>query len=210
MDNEFFRRFLFYIVAPLLYKILNRFYKSFVVTIFLIWVNPLVISGIKGLFSHYPEEAHIEWFATMNPLTTLYCFMLGATLFMAVKEGREGVYAFFIGLVLIMTSFSRYPYEFLFTLLILIAVVSMPLVNNKKVQKYILYVSKGTFALYLIHPLVLKVARKILERIGVRNVILSGICLFILCIVASYTVYYLVIYKIEQYCYQKERRHSLE
>lgn len=200
----------FYIAAPFLYKILNRFYKSFLVTIFLLWANPLFISGINRLFSHYPEDAHIEWFATMNPLTVLYCFMLGATLFMAVKEGKEGRYAIFIGIVLIMTSFGTYPYELLFTLLILVAVVSMPLINNSKMQKYISYVSKGTFALYLIHPLVLKVARGILKRIGIQNVILSEIYLFSLCIIVSYAIYYLIIYKIEQYCYQKGFRHPLE
>lgn len=188
----------FYIMAPFLYKALNRFYKVFFTTIILLWANPLLISAIKQLFANYPEDAHIEWFATMNPLTELYCFMLGMTLFMALKEGVETLYVFIVSILLIMTGFSKYSYELIFTLLILNAVSLKPFTHNLKICKWLICISKGTFTLYLIHPLVLKVVPGLLERMGMHNELLLKICLYILSVMGAYLVHYLIINKIER------------
>lgn len=116
----------FYILAPILYKTLNKFYKAFSVTMILILANPFVISKMQTLLSFYPEDAHIEYFSSMNPLTNLYCFMLGITLFMAIKEEKEYFYILMIGIFMCVTRFSWYQYEFLFVILILVAVKFTP------------------------------------------------------------------------------------
>lgn len=68
---------IFYLIAPFLYKLVRRFYHSFCIWIAFLIGTPYLARGIQKLLAYYPEEAHIEWFASMNPLTELYCFLGG-------------------------------------------------------------------------------------------------------------------------------------
>lgn len=193
----------FYLLAPFLYRWMNRFYKSMMVLAVFLFCNPYLVSGIQNIFSGYPEDAHIEWFASMNPFTELYCFLLGAVLFVAIKEKRQTIYLIIVAFTLAVTALSWYQYELLFVLFIAISVLSDPITENEKVCKWISMISRGSFALYLIHPVVLEVAPMIWRRIGIRNRWIYAAYLYVLCIGAAYLLYYGLIIKLEKWASDK-------
>ena len=192
----------FYILAPYLYRIMNRFYKSMIILVIFLFSRPYLVLWIQNVFSQYPEDAHIEWFAKMNPLTELYCFLLGAVLFMAIKEKRQNIYQLIVAIILVITALSWYQYELLFVLLLGISVSSNPITENKKICKWISMISGGSFTVYLIHPMVLRLAPTIWEKIGIGNRWLYMAFLYVLCIGVAYT-YYGFITKIEKWVSDK-------
>lgn len=93
----------------------------------LVIVNPYIIQEIIKYFSpFFPVESHIEWFAALNPLTEMYNFFFGITLYFAVKDHKENIYFLILSSVLITTKFSWHPYEIFFTIL-LIFLIKVPL-----------------------------------------------------------------------------------
>lgn len=180
----------FYLLAPYLYKIMNRFYKSILILIVFLFSRPHLVSWIQNIFSGYPEEAHIEWFASMNPLTELYCFLLGAVLFVAIKEKKQNIYLIIVSIALAVTALSWYQYELVFVLFVAIAVSFAPITENEKVCKWISMISGGSFALYLIHPMVLEIAPAIGRKIGIDDQWAFAIYLYALCIGVAYILYY--------------------
>lgn len=74
----------FYITAPWLYKMLKNFYLGVVGTIIFLFGRTFAAKIIQLWLSDYPVEAHIEWFSLSNPVTQLYCFLLGITLYLAI------------------------------------------------------------------------------------------------------------------------------
>lgn len=193
----------FYILAPYLYRIMNKFYKGMILLAVFLFGRPYLVSWIKNIFAEYPKEANIEWFANMNPLAELYCFLLGAVLFVAIREGKQNIYLTIITIVLAVTSLSWYQFDLLYVLFVAIAVSFNPLVKNEKICKWISLISGGSFALYLIHPMVLEVAPIIWNKIGINNQWLYAIYLYILCIGAAYVIYYGLIIKIEKWANDK-------
>lgn len=193
----------FYILAPYLYRIINQFYKGISLLIILLFGRPYLASWIQNTFSGYPEEAHIEWFANMNPLTELYCFLLGAVLFLAIKQEKQNIYLIMITIILAVTAFSWYQYEFLFVLLVATGVLSKPVTQNEKACKWISRISGGSFALYLIHPMVLKIAPAILDCLSIRHHRVYAACLYVLCIGAAYLLYYGLIIRLEKWASKK-------
>lgn len=189
----------FYILAPYLYRIMKNFYISIFFLTVALFSRSYLVSWIQNIFSGYPEEAHIEWFASMNPLTEFYCFLLGAVLFVAIKEKKQNIYQGMVAIVLTITALSWYPYELLFVLFIGISVLSNPATDNNKICKYISRISEGSFALYLIHPMVLRIAPIIGRKIGIENRWLYMIYLYALCIGVTYILYYKFIVRIEKY-----------
>lgn len=193
----------FYILAPYLYKFMSTFYRGMLILIAFLVSRPYLVSWIQNIFSGYPEDAHIEWFAGMNPLTELYCFLLGAVLFVAIREKKQGIYQTIVFITLVVTVLSWYQYELLFVLFIGAAVSFDPITENEKIGKWISMIGGGSFALYLIHPMVLEVAPMIWRKIGVNNQWLCAAYLYVLCIGAAYILYYGFIIKIERWAAHK-------
>lgn len=189
----------FYILAPYLYRIMNKFYTGVILLAVFLFGRPYLASWIINIFAGYPKEANIEWFAYMNPLAELYCFLLGAVLFVAIKERKQSIYLTIITMVLIVTDLSWHQFDLLFVLFVAIAVFSDPIVKNEKICKWISWISGGSFALYLIHPMVLEAAPIVWRRIGIDNQWLYAIYLYVLCIGATYILYYGFIIKIEKW-----------
>ena len=104
---------------------------------------------------------------------------------------------FTIGM-LVVNKLTVYPYELLFMLIILAAVSFDPIIENRVLLKVISIISKGSFALYLIHPMILQIATKVWNRIGISNVILQTVYLYVTCIGVSYMLYYGIIIRIEK------------
>lgn len=195
----------FYIVAPVLHKLIDKFYKALIVLIIFLYSRNVMVSYMYTLLiDKYPEEAHIEYFIEMNPLSVFHCFLLGIALFLAIKEMKTTLAALLISGILVVTGFGWYPYELFFTLLILIAVQLPAAVKNRKINNIIMYISQGSFCLYLIHPLVL---RELPVWLWKLNISVSGIgytfLLYLACIAASYLLYYGIIQKIEVKIAQK-------
>lgn len=121
----------------------------------------------------------------------------GATLFIAIKEKKQNIFGFFITGVLIVTKLTVYPYELLFILVILIAVSFESTIKNEMMLKVISIISRGSFALYLIHPIVLQIATRVWNKAN-NSTILYAIYLYVMCIAISYILYYGVVIKIER------------
>ena len=83
--------FVFYLAAPFLHKFLKNFYRSFSFTVIMMFFTSRIASLIIRLLSVYSEISHVEDFAYLNPLTELYCFMMGATLCLAIKENKSAL-----------------------------------------------------------------------------------------------------------------------
>lgn len=199
----------FYIVAPFLYRLMKRFWRAFVVTYVGLLATPHIINGVAYMFASYPAESYIEGFCLMNPISELYCFLLGATLFIAIKENKQALYGFFVVLALVLKQCTWYKYELCFVLLVLVAVSFDsvtgigPDVVRDKLASLVTFVSRGSFALYLIHPLALPVAPMVWDVLGIQNNVLYTIYLYLVACVASYVVYYLLIAKAEKWAEKK-------
>ena len=187
----------FYLVAPLLFNIMKKFYRSFTILIISMLGTPHLVSWIQHLLSKYPEEAHIELFSSMNPLVVLYCFLLGCVLFVAIKENKQNVYTFTIVIALLTTSISWYQYELLFVLFLMLAIFLAPITDNKMIVYIISLLSDGSFALYLLHPILLWLASLTWKVIGVNNNKLYAIFLYIFSVCIAYVIYHYFIRKVE-------------
>lgn len=122
----------------------------------------------------------------------------GVTLFIAIKEKKQSIFAFLIMGILIIKRLMVYPYELLLILIRLIIVSFDSIVKNKKILIIITVISEGSFALYLIHPIVLQMAIKMWSKASANSVVLYAAYLYVVCIVTSYMVYYGIIAKIER------------
>ena len=188
----------FYIIAPFLYRCMKKFYRAFLFLFVFIMGTEYIAITIQNILSIYPSEAHIERFATMNPLTELYCFLLGCTLFISIKENKQFLYAMILVITMIVKSFTWYAYEMLFTLWILLSVSFKPIFRKEIVCRIIVLSSKGSFMLYLVHPIILRIAPILREQLCIKNKFIYAIFLYISCIGVSYVLYYLIIQRSER------------
>lgn len=188
----------FYLLAPWIYRIIKNTYVGMAVVFLAMISRPWMIETIKRTFSNYPEEAHIEWFASMNPLTELYCFLLGAVLYIAIRESRQYLYLLVLLLGLIVSSVDWYKFEIVFVVLAALSVLCKNITSNTTISKFISWLSNGSFTLYLIHPLVLVIAKRNWYKLGIENETIHGIVLYACCIAVSYFMHYCVISRIEK------------
>ncbi|WP_027218040.1 acyltransferase family protein [Butyrivibrio fibrisolvens] len=188
----------FYMVAPWLYKIIKNTYIGMVLVFGLLISRPWMMGLIQKLCSEYPKESHIEWFAASNPITELYCFVMGAVLFVAIKECRQYIYISSLLLCFILSSLDWYGYEIAFVVLVFASATSQNFTSNNKITKIVVWLSRGSFTLYLVHPIVLAVERRLWYRLDIHKEIIHGIVLYTVSILLAYFIYYCIISKIEQ------------
>ncbi len=190
----------FYILAPFLYKIMKKFYVGLSMLIMFLLSTPWLVDFVQRVLAGYPEEAHIEWFASMNPLSELYCFLIGAFLFFIIDRRKE-YFLFLIPVIMTISSFEWYSYELLFALMIAIAVKIPAIFKNPKICKVISWISDGSFTVYLTHPTVMAIEIIIWRLLGFENNIAHAVSLYIVCMVSAYLLYYLVISRVEKRIY---------
>lgn len=123
----------FYIVAPLLFKAIKKTYIGIGMLLFLMMTRQWMIEAINNLFSNYPVKAYIKYYSSRNPITELYCFLLGAVLYVSIKESKQYKYIMFLLVFLIFSSMSWYKYEIIFVFMVAISVLSNSFSNNKKI-----------------------------------------------------------------------------
>ncbi|MGN1167793.1 MAG: acyltransferase family protein [Lachnospiraceae bacterium] len=188
----------FYILAPWLYRIMKKFYPGLVILLAFLYFRPHMVYWIEQACSSYSWEARIQYFACMNPLVEMYCFLFGAVLFVAIKEHKESIYLVLGLMFFIVTSMENYPYEFIFVILIACAVKAEALFKNERIVKVISAISAGSFTLYLIHFPILQIEGLIWEKLGIESKLLHGIYIYSLCIAGAYILYFMVICKVEK------------
>ncbi|SKC08600.1 Peptidoglycan/LPS O-acetylase OafA/YrhL, contains acyltransferase and SGNH-hydrolase domains [Lachnospiraceae bacterium] len=188
----------FYLLAPWLYKLIKNTYVGIAVLFMLLFSRNWMINAIQQMLSSYPDEAHIEYFSSMNPLTELYCFLFGAVLFIAIKESKQYLYLLILLIGMIISSLSWYSYEIVFVILVAVSVLCENMTSNIAISKIINWLSKGSFTLYLVHPLVLAVESALWYKLGIWSESLHGLVLYTSCIAVSYFIYYCIINKIER------------
>lgn len=184
--------FVFYLIIPFLYKLINKFYKSAILLILLLIMNPFIIQKIELLFRHYPEESRINYFAAMNPLTTLYCFIFGVVLFLAKKEKKITIFSFIMIITLILTNFEWYRWEIIFTIFLAMSLLQPPITEHRRICNIIQFISQGTFLLYLIHPVILRFFHLNATVFGNITLIYS-LYLYIVCFAITYFTYYIMV-----------------
>ncbi len=195
----------FYLLAPWLHKIIKNAYIGIISVLFLMICRPYLIGATQKLLSGYPEEAHIEYFSSMNPIAELYCFVLGAVLFISIKESKHYLYLLIMLICLIASSLQWYRFEIVFLLLIAISCLSVNITSKEPIKKAIIWLSNGSFTLYLVHPLVIYVDGRLWYKLGILKESLHGIVLYMCCIFVAYFIYYGIIRKIEQIIKVTER-----
>ena len=120
----------------------------------LLFLNAIMINLIEKSLAGYPEDICINYFAGKNPLAISYCFLMGMCIYLMIKEKKYKV-AFAILIALVLTKFLRYPFELLFMIMVTIMVCSPQWTKKDTIRQIIIFLSKGSFLLYLIHLIIL-------------------------------------------------------
>lgn len=192
--------FLFYVVAPFLYKILRRFYIAFIVLIVMLFAYKPFVGLVEGWASGmYGDAAEPFTFATFFPLSVMYAFVAGITVYLAVKEKKQMVFMVCAVISLIYNGFQWFQWDITFMMFVLCAAsvgnesatgVSDPVIRVSdpvKVVNGIEIFSKFSFSLYLTHPFVLAYVMK-LQDVLVPYIRHKGFLGFvvIVCILTGY------------------------
>lgn len=191
---------LFYLCAPLIYKWVNKFWKAISLFAISVLALPYWIDFCKKTLEaclSYSEEYNVDWFSEMNPFSKMWIFLLGVVLYHAVKENKMFSLGATVSLLLMMTLFQWHPYELAAVLLIMFAVAFPPVKLNGKIAMAFKYGSQMSFAVYLIHPMVLPIVQHLLADHSLS----AMMCMLIYVgssIVLSGGIYYLIAYPIEK------------
>lgn len=174
----------------------KKYWHSFFLLMSFLFFTPLIKHWTANLFFNYPNLSGIEFFLDATPLSNLYCFLFGSTLYYAVKDKKTSFYGFIIICSLVITQLSWYPYELLFTALVLILVEFRSLSKNPKTIRRIHFLSSGSFALYLCHPPILQISNIICSKLGFNNGV-TLVFLLATTILGSYAFYYFIVNPME-------------
>ncbi|MFT3982349.1 MAG: acyltransferase [Lachnospiraceae bacterium] len=180
----------FYLIAPFIYRMIRHFYISIIVLIYLLFTRDLVAGWIIQALSHYPTEGRVELFAYMTPVSELYCFFFGITLYYAFKDHKETIYALILAGTLILNRFGWYSYEIAFTMILLLAVKLPPISEKTYVVKIISALALSSFTLYLCHPIIIRVEMAVKNKLFPNiNIYVNTLILIILILVATLTIW---------------------
>ena len=173
----------FYICAPLIYKIFNKFWKIFGVTIFLMLVNSYMINITFNMFSKIGNVSGADMLAGGEPINQLYIFLLGCMVYFVKDEKNRFALGMACLVVAVLTSMQFFGYELIFTAC-LIFELAFPIININAIAKKILtYLSKFTFCLYLVHPIIIEnVSNFVIGKMGLLSW-RAFLLIYIVCII---------------------------
>lgn len=149
--------FVFYLIAPFIYKVIRHYYVSLAALAVLLFTNRPLISFIESYVqSHYGENADPYTFATFFPLSVMYAFFAGITVYWAIKNNKQMSLVILSIICLVYNNFDWFPWEISYMLIVLLA-ASVPGMTFKFpiVRTGIETFAKFSFALYLSHPFIL-------------------------------------------------------
>ena len=181
---------LFYILMPLLFKILDKWQKTALVTIVLMLLNKPMIEMVKHIAASQGFD-QAEYFAQSFPLNYLWCFLLGVLIWQIRESKSRLIVASTCILVAILSQMKFHGYEMLFTALVIVACdVPINRYISGAFERIIIKLSDMSFCLYLTHLIVLKVLIRLNQKIGLYGWI-GFTAMVIICIVACYLFYHL-------------------
>lgn len=127
----------FYLLAPLCYKLIHRFYSAIAVLIILMCGTPVLrLLFARLLDSRLEKTYNIDSFCEQFPFFHLYCFFLGIVLYLAVREGRQFLYVLWILFLLGIYDTGAYRWENILTLCVMGALqCEIHLGGGRKAQK---------------------------------------------------------------------------
>ncbi len=191
--------FVFYMIAPVLYKILQSLKTSICALVIYLFVRKVVVITLTKVLVGYPESAGIEYFVTSNPASVMHCFLFGIVIYHALKEKRAGIMAGVLCVLMIVTYFQHFSFEFIYSILLIIAAYfGEELVVSERTKNIVSWFSNGTFALYMLHMLIISAAQMIWYKVGIESKVLHAVYLYVLSIVGSYVIYYGIVVRIER------------
>lgn len=183
----------FYLTAPILYKLVNRYWSAQLLSILLLVFHRPMIYFVRDSLGFLPESGHAGWFAEMTPINYMYCFFLGIVVFYAIKENKEFLFSIVIIALMFYEPLERYKFELLFALTIMLACISPVLLQKGWMKEHIINLATKSYAIYLVHLWVIKMCDVFLngifhlDNLGIQFLI-TVICIFAI----SYGAYELV------------------
>lgn len=114
-------------------------------------------------------------------------FLLGCTVFFIKDEKNRFALGMICLVIAVLTSMQFFGYELIFTACLILA-LALPIININAIAKKILtYLSKFTFCLYLVHPIIIEnVSSFVIGKMGLlswRAFLLIYIVCIIFCII---------------------------
>lgn len=180
---------LFYLAAPLIFKVCRNFYLTLEAFIIMLLVYNPFTRWLTGLLENsgrnYSEPYN---FACWSPVTVFYCFFAGVTIYLAAKEGRQIIFITVCALIAVFTGFQWQPWDLMLFILVA-AAVSVPSIDIRYsgLKRAVATLSGMSFALYLTHPIVLELLMPLKDDLVplIRN---KGFLAFVvlMCLVMGY------------------------
>lgn len=180
----------FYLVAPIIYRIFRKFYVALIAFwLMFYWYNPFVEWVERRLLMSDASCSEPYNFAIWNPVAVFWCFFAGVVIYLADKERKQIVFVLTLALYVAFTGFERQPWN-LILIILTAAAVSIPTIKPVEGMKAVKTLSGMSFALYLIHPVVLEIVMP-LENILVPIIRNKGFMGFvvIMCFLAAFLVW---------------------
>lgn len=183
----------FYLLAPFLFRLMNNVIRGGCVVIGCLLITPLINELAYKLLIQCDSVSEVELFTLMNPVSVLYCFVLGGYAYISTKYAVNNYYEFAL-LLFLLLPISNYRYEIIFTVLVIVAINYPIKVGSTKLIAEIVSAGKYTFSLYLLQPIVIDCYNNLmLQYIDSKIVNMIGASAF--CCIAAYFVYdYMIIY----------------
>lgn len=186
----------FYLLAPLFYKYLKGFFRSFFALVVLMAGTPIARAGLLSLLQpfHFPMQAEIEGYCEGMPLMQLYCFFMGIVVYWAVRQGKELIYAVFLLLCFMVFNGETYQFEICLALFVLTVIKAKEIQIPAFMHKFINFMARGSFCVYLIHGGIMSMISKWLRPSGAID-----FCILLVCVLVVCYLYYAVYEKTCQY-----------
>lgn len=142
----------FYLLAPLFYKLIRRFFTAMAALIALMGATPVCRSLLAQLLRRRfdAQTYSLDSFCEQFPLLHLYCFFLGITLYLAIREGRQFFLVLWLLFLLGIYDMRAYRWECALTLCVMGA-LQCEIHPGEKIKKVISFLSAGSFSVYCVH-----------------------------------------------------------
>ncbi|MCM1425517.1 MAG: acyltransferase [Eubacterium sp.] len=193
----------FYILAPVIHKLINSFWKSLVALTILLYFTPKLREILQyALYNIFRGDgAHIDWFCEQMPFCELYCFFFGIVMYLAVRESKQIIYVIYLLAFICVFNTGAYLWEIIMTLCIM-AVLPASVKVGYRLKKIVMFMSSGSFSVYCIHALFVNKIVPILGKVSSHNSINFILIFCVVCLIC-YGYYWLYKY-VERKITQKD------
>lgn len=140
-------------------------------------------------------------FTKTFPVYMLIYFMFGMLLYFAVQDRKEVLYIFIVVLIGIIGRNQEVKWTCAYTIILALAVKSSVWIKKDLLIKLVKYVSDISYALFLIHPVILYFINTVCNKFGVNNLLKFGImfvCSITVAVIIHFKYEIIVVRKIRQ------------